>query len=268
MSKYEALRLRKPGLSLRKFAFTIGISPSNLSDVLKGRCGLSSENAIKIASNLKLSSIEQKRFLDLVASRHARSRVERDAAKKRIAKQEARPLKDDAEGSEIHSISKWYYMAALELVTLTKGQLTPDDLSKRLSISADEAAAALETLQKLGLISRAKGRYIRTKNHLVVQSAVPSLIVRKYHEQILLRARDALFTKPMPERKLSSTVFTFDSKRRDEVIEFLEEVDDELYRRFETDESADSVQCFSYQFFRLDNSLDTLLNTSATDSAT
>lgn len=252
LEKYEAMRAKKPALSLRQFALAIGITPSNLSDIFKGRCGLSPKNAAKVADGLGMDESEARYFLDLVESKHARSRPDREAAQKRLEERSQHPLGSPVKGEAVHAITKWYYMAALELITLTDGKIDAVDLSKRLSITIDEAKTAFSTLRKLGLIKLVSGRFVREKEHLLVESPTPSALVRKYHEQILALGQNAVMEKPMTERKLSSTLMTFDSRRYEEVTQFLSEMDNEFYRRFEAKTTGDSVHCFSFQFFRVD----------------
>lgn len=253
LEKYEAMRAREPGLSLRQFAFTIGLSPSNLSDIFNGRCGLSAQGAVKIARALEMDEAEQSFFLDLVESRHARSRADRDAALKRLEERDRRPFHDNVSGEEIHSISKWYYIAALELVTITRGAIDEKDLSRRLSISIEDAEETFRTLEQLKLIKGRNGSWTRTKNHLLAESPTPSPLIRQFHQQILELAGHALNERPMSERKLSTTMLTFDSKRMDEARAFLDEMNDEFFRRFEAQTTGDSVRAFAFQFFRVDD---------------
>lgn len=66
--------------SQNAFARDLGISPSRLSEILRGKQGLSLRWAITIAENLHLSKEESEHFCNLVMSKHARSRMQREAA--------------------------------------------------------------------------------------------------------------------------------------------------------------------------------------------
>ncbi|RYZ63512.1 MAG: TIGR02147 family protein, partial [Proteobacteria bacterium] len=88
---FELKRAKRPSYSLRAYAKDLQLTPSNLSDVLKGRCGISSAVASRIAEALKLGSEESAFFADLVESKHARSRADREAALKRVQQFKADP---------------------------------------------------------------------------------------------------------------------------------------------------------------------------------
>lgn len=104
-----------PRYSQRAFARDLDLSPSRLSEILSRRYGLSRVAAQGIAKRIGLAKEECRRFLDLVESEHARSKVAREAAKDR--------LNSDSEQSQLQMdafaiVSDWYHFAILELTCL------------------------------------------------------------------------------------------------------------------------------------------------------
>lgn len=75
---------RNQAYSQTSFARDLKISRSLLSEVLKGKHGLSRSAAIKISNNLGFSEVEREKFCDLVDSEHARSSTERKLAAERL----------------------------------------------------------------------------------------------------------------------------------------------------------------------------------------
>lgn len=75
---------RNPHYSLRAFARDLKIDASRLSQILKGKQGLSMTFAERICYSLRLSEAESRHFCHLVASRHARSNFARVQAKKAL----------------------------------------------------------------------------------------------------------------------------------------------------------------------------------------
>lgn len=70
--------------SLRAFARDIGVSPSQLTEVLGGKHGLSGRKAKTVSQNLGFNKEETNFFVDLVEATHGRSEVKRELAKIRI----------------------------------------------------------------------------------------------------------------------------------------------------------------------------------------
>lgn len=252
LSKFESQRASRPTLSLRKFAQSIGLTPSNLSDIFKGRCGLSAEGAIKVADALGMTGNERERFLDLVLSRHARSRADREAALRRLQEGEKKPFKEVAAVSEMSALRKWYYLAAFELIELTQGAIDETSLSERLSISQEEAREAFAALLHSNLIRRENGRYVCSRLEFAFETPAPSLDVQNYHRQMLGRSEYALSKQPMDRRQFSSTQFTFDIGRLAEAKQFLRQAEDEFFLRFEAKEGGNCVYALNLQFFGID----------------
>ncbi|MEK6629022.1 MAG: helix-turn-helix domain-containing protein [Bdellovibrionota bacterium] len=67
--------------SLRKFAVDLGLKPMHLSYILRGKRGLSKDNALQVASALGLKSFELQSFRFLVSAQSGRSMLERSLAK-------------------------------------------------------------------------------------------------------------------------------------------------------------------------------------------
>lgn len=67
------------------FARDLGLRPSRLCEILQRKQGLSADYARRLAARLALTSQESEYFIDLVVSRHGRSRAARQAAEMRMS---------------------------------------------------------------------------------------------------------------------------------------------------------------------------------------
>lgn len=83
-AELEKRQLRNPRYSLRSFARDLGLSAPRLSDVLRGRYGLSRGVAESLAEKLKLPEEEAAYFCDLVEASHGRSRHAKELALARL----------------------------------------------------------------------------------------------------------------------------------------------------------------------------------------
>lgn len=75
---------RNARYSLRSFARDLGLAPPRLSDILRGRYGLSGAAAAELAARLRMSEEESFHFRDLAEAEHGRSRLARENARLRL----------------------------------------------------------------------------------------------------------------------------------------------------------------------------------------
>ena len=74
---------RNPRYSLRAFSRDIGLAPTRVSAIFKGREGISFETAEKICDRLGFDKEHSEYFCVLVESQHARSSAMRSLARER-----------------------------------------------------------------------------------------------------------------------------------------------------------------------------------------
>jgi uncharacterized protein (TIGR02147 family) len=140
---------------LRSFARDLGFSPARLSDVLRGRYGLSLAAAQTVASRLGMNSKERQHFCDLVESKHARSKANREAAQRRLdSAQTYQQLTMDT----FAVIADWYHYAILELTLLKNFQSDVKWIAHQLGINSIVVSAAIERLKRLDLIVQIEGQ--------------------------------------------------------------------------------------------------------------
>lgn len=75
---------RNARYSLRSFARDLGLAPPRLSDILRGRYGLSGAAAAELAVKLRMTEREAARLRDLAEAEHGRSRLARENARQRL----------------------------------------------------------------------------------------------------------------------------------------------------------------------------------------
>jgi uncharacterized protein (TIGR02147 family) len=188
--------------SQRSFARHLGVSPGELSEVLRGKRPLSLKSALRIAQGLGLSAEETKRLVMMVQQEKSRDFDDASLA----------PLLDDADlnartkqlSLDVFAvISDWYHFAILSLAECEHFKWEPKWIAARLGIAATEARVALDRLQRVGLVSKVNGRLRTTGENLATPDGVPSEAIRNYHKSILEKAVHALEHQPVAEREIS-----------------------------------------------------------------
>jgi transcriptional regulator with XRE-family HTH domain len=120
---------RNPNYSLRSFARDLGLSAPRLSDVLRGRYGLSRSAAAAIADRLHLDPAAAEHLCDLVEASHGRSRYSRANARARLhERQNSEPMQN----------------FKIQLPAGTSPQVLLSELQAWLEASPDRRASAIE----------------------------------------------------------------------------------------------------------------------------
>ncbi|MGZ3771103.1 MAG: TIGR02147 family protein [Bdellovibrio sp.] len=254
-SVWECRKTRNPRYSLRAYARDLGMPASKLSQILRGRCGLSETRAREIAEKMGLSTAEKDIFATMVATKHSRSDFARKKAQQKLenflSHASYRTLSLDA----FKIISDWYHLAILELTDIVDFRSDPKWIARRLQIPLKITKEAIDRLLEFGLLDRKNdGTFFQTDVFLQTPSGIPSLELRKHHSQILSKADEALTKVPVELREFSSTTFTISESQ----IALLKKQLQEFRKSFATEAtnaatSKERVYCLSMQFFPLDH---------------
>jgi uncharacterized protein (TIGR02147 family) len=242
-----------PRYSLRAFARDLAMSPSRISEILSGKQGLSVPAASLIAKRLGFTDEERSMFCDLVAASHARSLDARQEAQIRLSKPKDRdPIFENMANDTFQFIAEWYHLALLQLMRLQSFRLDHPWIAKTLNIREIEAAEGLERIQRLGMISIKKGKVKVLIDVPVFGKSTPSASIRKFHQQILEKAIQALHLQSMEKREFN-TVLVCTSPKSIQVVkgmmaDFARQV---VAKVNQVEEQNDTVHCLSLQFFQL-----------------
>lgn len=249
---------RNPGYSLRAFARDVKISPSMLSDVLKGHHGLSKSSAAKIAQGIGLSANEREFFCDLVESKEARSEEARAAASARLIRYKKSDVFTQLHMDTFQYIANWKHMAIIDLISFKSFRPDPKWIAKHLKITALEAEDALDRLKRLGILIEKKG---------VIESCLgpyegkakhaPSAALRGLHDGVLKLARLALQEQHSDEREISSAILAMDAEDMPYVKARMREFQRDLVLHLYKSKNKNKIAAFSMQFFKIcDEELD------------
>ena len=200
--KFAQARLRNPEYSQRAFAHRVGLSSGALTEVFKGKRGLSLQKAEEICDNLDLNPHERENFLTPFFSLPRKGKnTELDHP--------AHVLPMD----QFSLVSDWLHFALLSLVK-TKGFKSDSAwISQRLGVSEKEVDACLERLLRLGLLKESGGKLIRAYPNLDTGDHAFSAAIRLAHQQSLDLARESLQKHSTEDRDFTILNFTLDKKR-------------------------------------------------------
>ena len=213
------IRLKNPAYSLRAFAKKAGMTSSALSEILNGKRNVSRAFAQKILNKLCVEPDQAASLLDIFPEKSRR--------KHSLA---ARTLKyTQLNMDHFRVISDWHHFAIQSLSETETYRHDPIWIAKRLGIRSSEAAAALERLERLGMLGiDDQGKVFRGASGYASSDDVADLSVRKTHAQNLELARRSLEIDAVHERDFTAISMAIDPDRLPEAKKMIREFQDRI----------------------------------------
>ena len=254
--EFQKILAINPSFSMRAFAAKLDLAPSRLSEILRGKQGLSLKAAQKVTSKLKLDKHRKKYFELLVQSKHAKSQAQRERA--------AEELADFVDGElkripldQWEFVSGWYHHAILELVKTHDVIHSSDWMSKRLKISKELTESAIARLKRLDMLGYKEGKFFaKETNPFTASSEIPSETIRSFHKQLIEKATVAVESQTLKERSLNSLIIAINEDERDEINKKISEFFERLNIEYSQSEGIKTkVYALTNQFFEIGEKL-------------
>lgn len=239
--------------SLERLSAKLGYkSPSTLSMAVSGERIPSANMVQALIEHWRMPASEQEYFRALVQlAKTAKKGRDTTTVLARLRK-----LNKGDQGfrfslRDFEHIRDWYYAAIKELAYTPSFQPDPDWIVKRLrrKITPGQAAHALETLERIGVLGRDTSGALRPAVGFTESTHdIPSHAIRQHHKGMLQRAAEALDEQSVSERQFGSLTLRIDRQRLSEAKEALLNLLRQFHAEFECGDSEDVYQ-LSAQFF-------------------
>lgn len=238
--------------SLRAMAQQLGISPTTLSDVIKGKKKLSEKTALEISKKLKLSSKEAQYFQTLVHYENSK-----DEGLKRTLENQLKVLnptlrkKSELQDEHYIILSEWHHVAILELTYLFPNVLNAEIISAQLNIELSEAESSLLLLEKMSLLEKKNNTYVKNKTQITFNSDLANQALRHYHRSMLAKAQMALTEQTNKEKAIGSETFPLALEDLSEAKDIIENCFQQLLRLSERSKNRTHVYHAGIQLFQI-----------------
>ena len=252
LSEYESRKMRNSSYSLRAYARDIGVAAPKLSEILRGKCGLSEMSARKVAGKIGLSEKETQTFVDLVNSRHARSQVLKDKALQNLKQNQFHASYNELSLETFRIIADWYHFAILELTEVEDFMSNAHWIAGRLSIAYETTKEALERLSDFGLLDMSGTEWKQTHKALSTPSGIPSSEIKKHHRQILAKAEESLTHDSVSMRDFSTMTLAVPVEAYAEIQSEIKKFRREISKKYSEVKNKERVYSLAIQFFPLD----------------
>jgi uncharacterized protein (TIGR02147 family) len=195
---FERKQDTNPAYSLRALARDLKVSPSYVSGVLNGQKKISQKSLTKLVRTLDIDDeaalyLKMALLLEDVEDTELRKRLESPVNGRPF--QKFRPISRKKNAL----LSKWYYVAVLDLMTCVHFKSDTLWIARQLGILLSEAEDAIETLKKLKLIEETSAGW-RKRSEVVRVPRANSTEIRQFHKQMIEKALADLQFKTQPEQ--------------------------------------------------------------------
>ncbi len=217
---------RNSSYSMRAFAGSLGIDPSQLSRLMSEKRQIKYETALKIASRLYEEKADQRYFLALVELSLSESEEAKENALKIISELRPQNERVNMQLETIEFIKSWYHIAILDLTTLTNFKekfKTTYSIAKYLGITELQANSAIERMLSLGLLTKKNGQIAKTTARLISPTNIPSKSIRSFHTQMIEKAKDAIEDQDIKERYITGKTMAVSEEIIPEMTQLIEE---------------------------------------------
>ncbi len=247
--EYEQRHKRNPAYSWRSFARDLKMSPSMLSEFIKGRYGLSRAKATFVAQSIRLDNAHTEHFIDLLEAGFHRLPTHRELARMRASER----ISHASTGITRETLSlllDWTYFAMMEIIGLEKGHAARKGRwLEPFRHCAQKAEEAIGRLLELKLIKEENGVFSPSEDITVTGEQLDEEDTRRLHSQVLELGRQALDGLPSDQREAISV---FGSVCSEDFNEMKKELNDSFLKvlnKYASRPGADSVHCFALQAF-------------------
>lgn len=193
---------RNPRYSLRAFSKYLCIDPSSLSQILSGKRPLSKKNVQNICQKLLATPKDLQSFGLMTLE------------------QVTDPNYIQLTQDNFAVISEWYHYAILELTYISGFKTDTKWISKKLSITTEEAKSAVERLKRLGLVLEENGTLVKSSKFLTNHSnANTSTAHKEFQKQVIEKALLAVDECSAEDKDITSMTMAIDISKLDKARE-------------------------------------------------
>jgi uncharacterized protein (TIGR02147 family) len=199
------------GYSFRAFSKAAGFSsPNILKLVMDGQRNIGADAMQKFIAGLCLPEQMAAYFRVLVKFNQAKDDTEKVELFEELRRLTPQAKRRQLNAESLHYVSHWLHPVIREMVSLDEFRDDPYWISRRINseASVQEITSALQFLIKEGFIEKTpEGNFVARDNMVLSSDEVKSLVIRKYHRQMLDQAKDALENLPIDSREFGALTF-------------------------------------------------------------
>ena len=221
-----------PTCTYRKLATLLEIDPGQLTRILRGKCPLPFRFVPVVGDLFAMDRRACAYFEELLRLERARSQDEKHRSQERLAALRGVAV-SPVDSARAEYYTHWYHSVIRALLGLGPFREDFTALGQMCipPITPEQARQSIQILEDLGLVRRDEQMVLRPADaHLTTGDGVSPQVLRNFHDQAIVLARDALEKIPPGERDISALTASVDAKG----LAILRDMARELRQRVQT----------------------------------
>ncbi len=227
-------------------------SSAFLNCVIKGKKKLPESLVPKIACLFKLNDKETEYLSILVKFNHCSNIAERDELFRKLEGLMKRKKARHLQPEQYRVFTQWFYVAIREMLRIASFKDDYHGLATSLHprIKNKEARAAVQTLEKIGLIARGNdGIYRPLESQITTGDMWESELIKNLQIQFAEMAKNAIITIPKQERDISNLTFCASKATMRQIANEIAALRQKILASADIDSNADTVYQCNLQLF-------------------
>ncbi len=250
----EIYRRKKDGrgFSMQSLSERIGISPSLLTQVLKGKRKLTPNVAEPMADALQLKGRERRYFILLSRRDSVKSQGEKWEIENEMLKLKGKIGESQLSLLQFRLLSEWYYSVLYVAIGMSDGEFVLDSWANRFGgkVSKAKLEEALNDLVSLELVEKIGTGYRQRLGPIATGSDHKQAAAFRYHRQMLTMAEKAL-ELPSNAREFSGLTISLSKKKLGEVKQRVRSFMSELNEFLSESSDKEGIYQLNLQLFPL-----------------
>lgn len=209
---FNRKKARNPSYSRSALARDIGVSSAFVSNVLTAKKNIPLELYDKLCFALELDSLEKNQLTEAFISEKSKKNKILSTLQKQVVHNNLQKTNDrQSTEMSVNLLTHWYYLAVLEILSTTHNTEDQNAISQRLGLSDYQFNDAIDFLSSNKLITKKNGLWFKNESHLYFPVGRSKQSVRRFHKQMIEKAKIDLETKTSEEdfSKRTYLGFTF-----------------------------------------------------------